>query len=311
MLWKKIFVFALGLLIGMSSGALTRVQGFSSPSLMSFVSDASIDYRSTDADEERVLADDVFVNQPRTPDAIVLKQGTGNGVRIPVMIYHSVRPHIKGESQYQDAYDITPELLERELKYIVEEGYTTISFRDVTNHWILGTPLPEKPVILSFDDGWKNEFAHALPLLQKYHCTATFFVFTNPIDNEKPHWMSWDDVRALDKAGMEIGGHSRTHPVLTKIKTDVGLDNEIGKGKAIIEEKIGHPITAFAYPFGSSNAQVESAVTRAGYLVARTVISGVHHDSNAALEFNGTLATDNFNDFTKLLTTPQVSTAVP
>ncbi len=225
---------------------------------------------------------------------------SSHSIKVPVLVYHSVRAYIPGESKYQDAYDVTPELLEEQLKYIRDHGYTTITFADVVANFDHGTPLPAKPVILSFDDGWRNEYEHAFPLLKKYNMKGTFFIFTNPI-NRKEHWVTWDEVKEMDAAGMEIGGHTRTHPILTKIKTDAELDKEIAGSKKIIEEHLGHPIRVFAYPFGLENAQVEAAVKRAGYVLARTTLSGVWNDPAHALQFHGTLVSDHMSDFVKLL----------
>jgi peptidoglycan/xylan/chitin deacetylase (PgdA/CDA1 family) len=222
-------------------------------------------------------------------------------VKIPVLIYHSVRPHVPNESKYQDLYDVTPELLEQQLRHIASSSYTTITFADVNAYFDHGTPLPQKPVILSFDDGWRNQYEYAFPLLKKYGMKGTFFIFTNPMDHQKPHWMSWAEVIELDRAGMEIGGHSRTHPILTKITSDEGLDKEILGGKHIIEGHLGHPITVFAYPFGARNTQVIASVKRAGFLIARTTYSGVWDDPNHRFEFHGTLSSDKLSDFITLL----------
>ena len=227
---------------------------------------------------------------------------------IPTMIYHSVRPHIKGESKYQDEYDVTPELLEQELIYLEENGYTTVDYRDVLAHWASSSvalaPAGKKPVILTFDDGWKNQYKYAFPLLKKYHMKGVFFIFTNPIDHKNPHWMSWSEVKEMDAAGMEIGGHSRTHPVLTKIVDDAKLDWEIKDSKAILEKELGHPIVSFAYPFGMENDQVLSAVTRAGYTLARTTRSGVWNDPEHELLMHGTISSDHIKDFERLLAKP-------
>ena len=226
-------------------------------------------------------------------------------VKIPTVIYHSVRSHVAGESKYQDLYDVTPELLDQELSYIEENGYHPILMRDVDAYWRGATStFPAKPIILSFDDGWKNQFEYAYPLLTKHHMKAVFYIFTNPLDHKKSHWMSWEDIRALDAAGMEIGGHTRTHPILTKIAHDNNkLDYEISEPKRIIEQQLGHPIISFAYPFGAKNEAVEVAVARAGYMTARTTISGVWNDPLHRLEFHGTLSSDKLSQFKWLLST--------
>ena len=222
-------------------------------------------------------------------------------VRVPILVYHSVRAYIKGESKLQDAYDITPELLAQELTYLNSNGYHAVSFADVSRYFDEGIPLPNKPVILTFDDGWKNQYEHALPVLLKYNTKATFFVYTNPIDHKKAHWMSWDEVKSLDKLGMEIGGHSRTHPILTKITTDAGLDKEISGGKKILESHLGHPVKVFAYPFGMHNEAVERAVKRAGYTSSRTVYAGVWNDPAHQYEIHGTISGDKWSDFLRAL----------
>lgn len=242
----------------------------------------------------------VVVHQELALSSEATATSSPRSVKIPVMIYHSVRPHITGESALQDQYDVTPDLLEQELVYIKDHGYTTITFADVVASFDAGAPLPEKPVILSFDDGWKNQYTYAFPLLQKYGMQGTFFIFTNPID-KKPHWMTWGEIGEMDKAGMEIVGHSRTHPILTKIATDAELDKEIAGGKAILEQHLGHPVTIFAYPFGALNSRVEAAVTRAGYLLARTTYWGVWNDPEHRLEFHGALSTDRLGDFEQVL----------
>jgi peptidoglycan/xylan/chitin deacetylase (PgdA/CDA1 family) len=224
---------------------------------------------------------------------------TPAALRVPVMIYHSVRPHTP-ESAQQDAYDITPELLEQEILYLKAHGYTTVKFSDLEAAFDEGKPLPPKPVILSFDDGWENQYTYAFPVLKKHGVVGTFYIYTNPISRNK-HWMTWSQVTDLDKAGMEIGGHSRTHPYLTKIVDNKLLDKEVVQAKEIIEAHIGHPITTFAYPFGYYNARVVAAVKRAGYTSARNVFKGVWQDATHRLELRGALSTDNIKDFEKYI----------
>lgn len=230
---------------------------------------------------------------------VVSATSTPVAIRVPIMIYHSVRPHVQ-ESALQDAYDITPELLEAEVLYLKRHGYTTITFKDLSNAMNGGPALPEKPVILSFDDGWENQYVYAFPMLKKHGVVGTFYIYTNPISRNK-HWMTWSQIIEMDKAGMEIGGHSRTHPYLTKIIDNAALDKEIMQPKAIIESHLGHPITTFAYPFGFYNARVVAAVKRAGYLSARNVFKGVWQDTPHRFEIRGALSTDRMKDFVSYL----------
>lgn len=288
------------LLIGIGA-ALARVYPYALPSLLI----ANENDIGPGIEEHRLFEDHAATTSANIHEGLINPEATATSsprsIRVPVLIYHSVRPHIPKESPTQDVYDITPELLEQELSYIKAKGFTTVTFADVNAYFDEGTPLPAHPVILSFDDGWRNEYVYAFPLLKKFGMKGTFFIFTSPLDHRKAHWMTWEDVKELDRAGMEIGGHTRTHPVLSSIATDAGLDKEIAGGKAILEQHLGHPVTVFAYPFGARNARVIDAVKRAGYSLARTTNWGVWNDPEHRYKFHGTLSTDNIADFEKLL----------
>jgi peptidoglycan/xylan/chitin deacetylase (PgdA/CDA1 family) len=300
MRWIKFFVLFFGVFIG-GFGAAFFLDSYPMNVLASVILSEE-EYTESDIAIEHTLASEGVTTTSMFEINVPPASATSaDSVKIPVLVYHSIRPHTKGESKAQDIYDVTPELLESELVYIRDHGYTTITFADVIANFDDNTSLPKKPVILSFDDGWRNQYEHAFPLLKKYGMKGTFFIFTNPLMHHNPRWVSWGEVREMDKAGMEIAGHTHTHPFLTKLTTDVELDKEIGASKKFIEEEIGHPITVFAYPFGEKNPQVEHAVKRAGYVLARTIVSGVWNDPAHRFEFHGSLASDKFSDFERLL----------
>ncbi|MBU6490848.1 polysaccharide deacetylase family protein [Patescibacteria group bacterium] len=188
-------------------------------------------------------------------------------LNLPILVYHIVRPAYPGDSRAVRAIALTPETFDAQMKYLGMAGYHVVRFSDLEAYFGSGTPLPPKPVILSFDDGWSDQFTYALPILEKYRYTATFFVFTNPIGTRG--FLSWDNLRALLDAGMTIGAHTRSHPYLTKI-TDPGmLWKEIDGSKQKLEKKLNVPVSEFAYPFGQYNATVVAMVKKAGYASAR------------------------------------------
>lgn len=225
---------------------------------------------------------------------------TARTVVIPTIIYHSVRPYIPGESAEQDRYDITPELFEQELKYLNEHGYTTIGYNDVLKFFDTGVPLPKKPVLLTFDDGWKNQHTHAFPLLKKYSMRGTFFIFSGAIGS-RASFMTWEDIRELHAARMEIQGHSYSHPKLTQVWDLKMLNRELSKSKKIIEDHINEPVTTFAYPFGMHNERIQNEVAKAGYRLARTTHNTNLQTSEFALALGGTLSSDSFDDFIRVL----------
>ncbi len=214
-------------------------------------------------------------------------------VKVPIFIYHSVRPHIAGESAMQDAYDVTPELLERELAYLRDNGYTTITPDTLAADLKAGTTSPTKPVMLTFDDGWENQYKYAFPLLKKYHATATFYIYTNPISKQK-HFLTWEEVKEMSDAGMTIGDHTLSHPYLKKLPLDA-FKREVTESKTIIEQHIGKPVVHFASPFGFTDADIMQILGQAGYATARTTYKGVYQDN--ALRLRGILVTDSFDYF--------------
>ena len=170
-------------------------------------------------------------------------------INIPIFIYHSITTLYPGKTALQDAYDITPEFFETQLQYLESHGYTTISFDDLADYFDAGKSLPPNPVMLNFDDGWKNQFVYAFPLLKKYHDVATFFVFTNAVGSK--HFLSWEEIEEMVQSGMRMGAHTKTHPFLDRMTDADKINSEIMESKKILEDRLHQPVSAFAYPFGS------------------------------------------------------------
>jgi len=190
-------------------------------------------------------------------------------VEVPILVYHHVVPGRSASVLF-----VPPDTFEQQLKYLQDNGYRSISFDDLADCLEYGTPLPERPVILSFDDGWENQFTYAFPLLQKYGFTGTFYVVTGYLDHQ--NFMTVDQLKTMIAAGMTIGDHSRTHPALPSIGNPQRLKDEIAGSKSWLEERLGVAIDTFAYPYGSYTAAVAAAVKAAGYRTARTVDDGTH-----------------------------------
>ncbi len=219
-------------------------------------------------------------------------------LKIPIFIYHSVRPYYAGESKIQNQYDITPELFEQQLKYLHDNGYTTITLDELAMDMKHGAlPPATKPVVLTFDDGWHNQYAYAFPLLKKYGATATFFIYTNSIG--KRHFLTWGELKDMDAAGMTIGDHTLSHPYFKTLPLDK-VTVEVTESKKIIERELGKPVTHFASPFGYSNPAIIAILKAAGYTTARTTYKGVYQDN--PLRLYGILVSDDLNDFVKELT---------
>ena len=188
-------------------------------------------------------------------------------INLPILVYHIVRPSYPDDSEAVRAIALTPETFDAEMQYLAEAGYHIVLFSDLEDNLRNNKPLPTKPIIISFDDGWGDQFTYAFPILKKYKYPATFFIFTNSIDHKS--FMSLNELRELIAAGMVIGSHSRSHPYLTKIPDSADLWDEIYTSKITLEKRLGITINEFAYPFGQYTAAIAMLVEKAGYRSAR------------------------------------------
>ena len=222
-----------------------------------------------------------------------------DSVKVPIFVYHHVRPHVPTESPLQDEYDITPELFEEQLVYLRDHGYTAVTLDDLVSLIGKKTTAPVlKPVILTFDDGWENQYVYAFPLLKKYHTAATFYVYTNPIG--KAPYLTWGQIKEMDAAGMTIASHTLLHPHMNRLSA-AERKREIVESKQVLEEKLGKPVLHFALPFGYASPAIIAIVREAGYATCRTTDDGVYHTSNDLLKLRATVITDDFRDFVDAL----------
>lgn len=203
-----------------------------------------------------------------TPTPPESPTSTSTPVRVPIIVYHIVRPSYPTDSADVRKLAVTPEIFDAQLAYLQDAGYHVVNFTDLENYFASSAPLPAKPIILSFDDGWSDQYEYALPILEKYHDTATFFIFTNAIGHHG--FFTADEIHALVAAGMSLGDHSRSHPYLTKITDPAKLWDEIDGSKVILESEFGVPVTVFAYPFGQYSTDTIATLQKAGFIMARS-----------------------------------------
>jgi len=215
-------------------------------------------------------------------------------VHVPIAVYHSIRDTSPEETLEVRRYTIPPAIFDEQMRYLQENGFHTITFAMLYEAVTYGTPLPSKPVVLSFDDGWATQYTEALPILKKYNLTATFFLYPNVIEHE--NYMTWDEAHALRDAGMEIGSHSKSHQYMTKQETEDQL-YEVTRSKEILEEKLGTEIKTFAYPFGVYNTDLQAMLQDAGYTTARGLETGVTHNTDNLYNLSSYLIRRDFEDF--------------
>ncbi|MEI8223996.1 MAG: polysaccharide deacetylase family protein [bacterium] len=184
-----------------------------------------------------------------------------------ILVYHTVEPKTdKKEGVMQKHYHILPENFRAQMRYLKDNGYAVIPMKIYLDHINKGTEIPKKSVVLTFDDGWKNQYDYAYPILKEFGYTATFYIITGSTDGKT--YMSWDNIRELDKAGMDIESHTVTHTNLAKAD-EKKIADELTRSKKTLEEKLGHSISMLAYPYYGNNPVVQKLVAEAGYTSAR------------------------------------------
>lgn len=189
-----------------------------------------------------------------------------SGSRVPILVYHIVRPSYPDDSAGVRAIAVTPETFEAEMTHLSSAGYHVIPFSALESHLASSTPLPAKPVVITLDDGWEDQYEYAFPILKAHDYPATFFVFTNAIGSKG--FFTWSELKEMLAAGMTIGDHTKSHPYLTRLSAAKQQD-EIAGSKAILERELGVTVNVFAYPFGLKDATTTAILRAAGFVAAR------------------------------------------
>jgi peptidoglycan/xylan/chitin deacetylase (PgdA/CDA1 family) len=182
-------------------------------------------------------------------------------------MYHRVCPLTEGEARNELTRDLTvlPEDFEAQVKHLSENGFAILSAYDVQRALLEGTPLPEKAVALTFDDGYRDNFEHAFPILKKYGASATIFLVRNTVDG--PRHLTWSMIREMCPDGVTYGSHSVSHADLPSL-SDALLDYELIESKWFLESGLKATVSTLAYPAGRFDDRVVQHVRSAGYLTA-------------------------------------------
>ena len=231
------------------------------------------------------------------PDAA--KPAPLDSLRVPILVYHSVSAHHPGQTDEQRQLTVDTTVFKTQMQYLAENGYRVIPLGTLVDALEGKAALPNRAVVITFDDGWQTQYHHAFPVLQQYGFTATFFIYTKPIGRDDSLYMNWNQVREMQSAGMTIGSHSRTHPLLTN--PTVSLPDEVGNSRIELERQLGSPPEFFAYPYGATDARVMAAVEAAGYRAARAFPGGSWNSAANLFALRAVFVTDDMATFQRAL----------
>jgi len=185
---------------------------------------------------------------------------------VPILMYHNIG-YEKG------GFFVSPENFIKQMEYIKKNGYQAITMDELVASIKDKRPLKRNKVVITFDDGYKDNFINAYPVLKKHQFPATIFLVTNFID-KNPAFLSWSEVRIMSKDKISFGGHTKTHFYLGSVTDDKIVLNEIAGSKKAIEQQINMPADYFCYPSGGFNEKVTELVAKAGYKGACTTNRG-------------------------------------
>ena len=214
---------------------------------------------------------------------------TPNGIyswtlRVPILMYHYISVPPEDADIYRLDLSVDPETFRAQMQYLAENGYNTIDLYDLSLAITNKSKLPEKPVIITLDDGYVDNYWYAFPILQEFGLKATFFVVTEFIDANNPNYMSWEMVEALAAAGMRIEPHSKNHPDLSGRERDFLIYQMLGSQETIAAH-IGYTPRYFAYPGGRYDELAMQVLDELGYWGAVTTMGGKWHGYNDRFEW--------------------------
>lgn len=205
--------------------------------------------------------------------------------RVPILMYHHVGDLPPDADVIRKSLTISSERFNEHLKFLAEQGYTTIHLADLINHLQTGAPLPPKPIILTFDDGYDDNYTNVFPTLKDFGFVGTFFIIGAPTDYGSPGSLRWEQILEMYENGMEFGAHSMTHRYnLGRFPASI-QDREIKQGHQLMVDHLPNWTPLFSYPAGSYNQYTMKLLQELGYIGAVTTKQGSLQSSETPLEF--------------------------
>ncbi|MEK7502180.1 MAG: polysaccharide deacetylase family protein [Patescibacteria group bacterium] len=200
------------------------------------------------------------------------EQAAGYCLSVPVLLYHHIQPQSEAIRKGQASLSVDNGFFDRQMQYLLENGYNTINAPTLINALLSRTPLPPKSILVTIDDGYKDAFEYAFPILQKYRITANFMIATGLTGGEDN--MSWDQISQIKQSGLAyFVNHTWSHYAVSNGSADK-IQYEIQTGKKQLEEHTGQSVNIFAYPYGSFNNNAIEILKNNGFIGAFSTIPG-------------------------------------
>ena len=197
---------------------------------------------------------------------------------VPIMMYHQVNYTDRTQPNW-----VSPQNFEWQMAYLKKHGYRVIRLAELVEAIEADKPLPKKSAVITFDDGYENNFTQAYPILRKYGFPAIIFVASDKVNTEQ--YLTWEQIKEMVAGGIDIGSHTRTEAYLPDLLVE-RQRNEIKASKDILEENLEIPVEYFAYPIGGFSESIKEMVREAGYKAACATNRGYDRFNKDVYELN-------------------------
>ncbi|HSX40128.1 MAG TPA: polysaccharide deacetylase family protein [Candidatus Saccharimonadales bacterium] len=238
-------------------------------------SDSSLDGSEIAEETQTTIPPDVWQNiqKQRQVLGVATNHNASISVKVPILMYHYVEYVQDAGDKTRISLNTTPDTLDSEIKTLSDAGYTFLTARELTAIINGKIKLPVKPVVLTFDDGYRDFYTDAYPILKKYHAKATQYVISGFLG--LANHLTVEQLKEIAKDGLvEIGAHT-VHHVWLKGQSAENVAYETEQSRKQLEDLIQMPVVSFAYPFGAFDQQALDLVQKAGYSSAVSTIPGV------------------------------------
>jgi peptidoglycan/xylan/chitin deacetylase (PgdA/CDA1 family) len=220
---------------------------------------------------------------PAAESASPAWDGTLRRIRVPILMYHYISEPPADADVYRVDLSVPPALFRQHLSYLSDNGYIPITLDDLYAALQTGAVLPARPVILTFDDGYRDNYENAFPLLREFGYTGTFFIMTSGPDANNGDYMTPAQITEMATAGMRMESHTRDHPDLRARDGDFLVYQLLGAQEALTAWTGSAP-NQFAYPAGHYDDAVLAMLRSLPIETAVTTDYGALHTNDAALE---------------------------
>jgi peptidoglycan/xylan/chitin deacetylase (PgdA/CDA1 family) len=199
-------------------------------------------------------------------------------------MYHHVGDLPPDADAIRRSLTVTQENFQAQMKFLSDQGYTTLKIAELVALLRSGAALPDKPIVLTFDDGYDDNYTNVFPTLKDFGFDGTFFVIGAPTDYGSPGYLRWEQILEMYQNGMEFGAHSLTHRYNLGSARPATQDVEIQQTHKLMVDHLPDWTPIFSYPSGSYNQYTLDSLAKLGYIAAVTTRQGTLQSSTAPLE---------------------------